>query len=119
MKQDSSTSTILTISMGFLFLYFVFSLKWAGAVSLGIGIIGVLSSKISRKIEWAWMKLAQCFGTIIPSVLLTLGFYFFLTPIAFAFRMFNKDILMLSDKHKSYFVDIDKEISKNSFEDIW
>jgi hypothetical protein len=33
--------------------------------------------------------------------------------------LFSKDPLMLSDKHKSYFVDINEEVEKDSFEKTW
>jgi hypothetical protein len=119
MKTDKSKSTILIISMGFLFLYLVFSWKWAVIVSFAVGIVGIASPFLSRKIEWAWMKLANLMGYVVPNILLTLAFFLFLYPLSLLSKLFSNDPLMLSDKYKTFFIDIDKEITKESFEKIW
>jgi len=71
MEKDTSKSTILVISMGFLVLYFAFSWHWAVIVSLVVGIVGIVSSYLSSKIEWVWIKLSQLLSYIIPNILLT------------------------------------------------
>jgi hypothetical protein len=119
MKTDTSKSTILVISMGFLILYLAFAWQWAVMVALVVGVVGVLSSYLSQKIEWVWMKIAQLLGYIIPNILLTLMFFLFLYPISLLSKLFSKDPLMLSNQYKTYFIDINKEIDKKSFEKTW
>lgn len=119
MKADTSKSTILIISMGFLILYLLFSWQWAVFVSLVVGIVGILFTTLSKKIEWGWMKLAEFMGYIIPNILLTIVFFFLLFPISLLSKLFSKDPLMLSNKHSSYFIDINREMDKESFEKIW
>jgi hypothetical protein len=119
MKTEKTKSTMLIISMGFLFLYFIFSWQWAVIVSFVVGVIGITFPFLSRKIEWAWMKLANLLSYIIPNILLTIAFFFFLFPLSLLSRLFRKDPLMLSKKHKTYFIDINKEIPKENFEKIW
>src|ERR1035437_1150798 len=104
MKTDTSKSTILIISMGFLTLYLVFSWQWAVIVSLTVGVVGIISPFLSKKIEWGWMKLAQFMGYIIPNILLGIVFYLFLFPISVISRLFGeKDPLRLKNKHASMF----------------
>jgi len=119
MKTDTSKSTILVISMGFLVLYIIFSWQWAVILSLIVGVIGIISSFLSKKIEWGWMKLAQLLGYIIPNLLLGIVFYLFLFPISLLSKLFTKDPLMLSRNYSSYFVDVNKEMDKKSFEKVW
>ncbi len=119
MKKDTSKSTILIISIGFLILYLAFSWQWSVIVSLLIGVIGIISSTLSKKIEWGWMKLAKLMGYIIPNILLTIVFFLFLYPISLLSKLFSKDPLMLSKKYKTYFIDINREMDKKSFEKIW
>lgn len=119
MEKDTSKSTILVISIGFLALYIIFSWKWAIIVSFIVGIIGILSSYLSKKIEWIWMKFARLIGYIIPNILLGFVYYFILYPISLLSKFFNKDTLMLSRKYPTYFISIDKEFDKNNLKKIW
>jgi hypothetical protein len=119
MKTDTSKSTILVISMGFLFLYIVFLWQWAIIVSFVIGVAGALSSFLSQKIEWIWMKIAQLLGKLIPNVILSIVFFLILFPISLLSKLFNKDPLMLSDKFNTYFIDLRDKKDKNSFKKIW
>ncbi len=119
MKTDTSKSTILIISMGFLVLFLVFTWQWAVIVSLIVGVVGIISSFLSKKIEWVWMKIAQLLGYIVPNILLSIVFFLFLYPISLLSKLFSKDPLMLSNKYKTYFIDINKEMDKKSFEKIW
>jgi len=119
MKKDNSKSTVLIISMGFLFLYILFSWQWAIIVSFSVGAMGILSSFIGQKIEWVWMKLTQLLGHIIPNILLTIVFYLFLFPISLLSRISKKDPLMLSKKHSTYFLDVNSRIDKNNLKKTW
>ncbi len=119
MEKDTSKSTILVISTGFLILYLIFSWQWAVLTSLIVGIIGIISGTLSRLIEKGWMELARLLSYIIPSILLGIVFYLILFPTALISKLFTKDPLMLSDKHETYFIDINREVEKKSFEKIW
>lgn len=119
MKPDTSKSTILVICMGFLVVYLALHWKWALYTSLGVGVLAIASSYISQKIEWGWMKLSHILGFIVPNILLSIVFFIFLFPIALISKLFHKDTLMLSNKYKSYYLDINKEMDKASFEKPW
>ena len=119
MKSDDSKSTILVIVVGFLALHVIFSWSWAVIVSLVVGIIGILSEYASRIIEYIWMKIARILQYIIPNILLTLIYFFMLFPLSILAKMFTKDILMLSKKYDSYFVNINKKADKQRFEKPW
>ncbi len=105
--------------MGFLVVHLVYSWQWAVIVSLVVGIVGVVSPFLSRKIEWAWMKLAKVLGYIVPNILLSVVFFFVLFPISLLSKIFTKDPLMLSKNKETYFVDINKEMDKKNIEKTW
>lgn len=119
MKKDTTTSTMLVISMGFLTIYLLFSLNWSVYVALTVGVIGVFSNSLSRKIEWLWMQLSRVLSHIVPTILLTAIFYLILFPLSLLSKLFTKDPLMLSNKHESYFVKIEKTYEKKGLENIW
>ena len=119
MKSDTSKSTILVISMGFLVLHLIFFWQWAAIVALLVGVVGIVSTFLSKKIEWGWMKLSKFMGYIISNILLSIVFFLFLFPISLLSKMFIKDPLMLSKEYSTYFIDINKEMDKKNFEKIW
>lgn len=119
MKQDTSRSTVLVITVGFLALHFLFAWPWAAPAALVVGLAGVISRSLSRIIEKGWMKLTRILSYIIPSILLGIVFYLVLFPIALISRIFNKDPLMLSKRHQTYFVKVDRQVDRKSFEKIW
>ena len=119
MKKDTSKSTILVIVIGFLVLYLAFHLKWMLLIALGVGLIGISSANLSQKIEWAWMQLAKVLGYIVPNIILSVLFFLFLFPLSLLAKISGKDPLMLSPKHKSYFINVKKDLDKNYFEKIW
>jgi hypothetical protein len=118
MKADVS-KTILTISTGFLVIYLVLAWKWAIIVSLILGFIGITSPFLSEKIDWFWIKISELLGMVFPKIILSLVFFLFLFPISLLYRIFNKDPLMLSKKYDTYFLEVNKEITKKSFENVW
>ena len=118
-KKDTSKSTMLIISMGFLVLYLIKAWQWAVIVSLTAGIIGIVSPFLSRKIEWAWMKLGKLLGYIVPNILLSIVFYLILFPLSMLSKIFRKDPLMLSKDYDSYFVDLEKKTDRKDFEKMW
>lgn len=119
MNNDSSKSTLLVITTGFLVLFVLFDWQWALWVSLSVGALGIISSWMAQKIEWVWMKLTKILSYIVPNIILTLVYYLFLTTLAIISRLFKKDPLLLSAKHNSYFVTNENKLDKSSFEKIW
>jgi hypothetical protein len=117
--KDTTKSTILTITVGFLAIHLLFGREWAVYVSLVVGLIGIVSPFLSRKIEWVWTRMAKLLGYVVPNILLGIVFFLFLFPLAFAYRLFNKDPLLLSRSHDSYFRDVKQQVEKDSFEKTW
>jgi type IV secretory pathway TraG/TraD family ATPase VirD4 len=118
-KTDKYKEVMLTIATGFLALHLIFHWEWAVYVSLGVGVVGVFSRWVSKQVSWVWFGLATILGKIVSNVLLTLVFFLFLTPLAFFYKLFNKDPLKLKSKYPSYFVTRDIIFSKESFEKPW
>ncbi len=110
---------MLVIATGFIGIFLIFSVEWAVWVSLAVGLAGSFSGWLSRKTEFVWMQIAKILGYIIPNVILTAIFFLILFPLSILYRLFNKDPLMLKPGYPSFFIDIGKEISKESFKKTW
>jgi len=119
MNNEKRFETILTISIGFLILFLIFKHNTFLHISLVVGIIGLLSSYLSKIIVTVWFTLAEVLGMIVPKIVLGLVFYLFLFPISLLAKIGKRDNLMLSKKYQSYFVDRIKKAEKSDFEKTW
>lgn len=88
--------------------------------ALFIALAGIFSNYLSYKIDFLWMKLAHVLSFIAPAILLSVIFYFVLSPIAFISRITGKkDPLQLKNSEKSLFKNCDKNFPKEEFEKSW
>lgn len=105
MEKQKKTETMLVISTGFIIIYILSHNILFIRIAACIGLMGIFSDSISGWITFGWMKLSEGIGWIMSKVILTIIFYIFLVPIAFASRLFSKDPLQLKNKKESYFTE--------------
>ena len=109
--------SVLTITVGMLFLYVFTHSKYFLYISMIIGFLGVLSPYLSRKIDFLWMKLALALSKFVPNILLTIIFFFILFPIALLSKFFGKEQpLFLKNNRKSTFTNVSTRFDTNFFE---
>ncbi len=119
-KKEGYIKTVLTISTGFSLIFLATGYKWALIVSICIGLLGIISEKISRQIDCLWMKLAGITGCIIPNIVLALVFYLCLFPLSALSKILGKkDSLNIKNRHSSLWQDYNRTIDKEYFEKIW
>jgi len=120
MKTERPKEVMLIISMGFLFLFFIFHLKWLLIVAFVVGMSGALSSWISSKVSHAWYLLARGLGYVMNALLLGIVFYLVLVPSAFLYKLMRKRFSMLNEPMASTFIDVTGTgFSKESFKNTW
>lgn len=118
--KSDPIKTVLAISVGFMVIFLITNWKWAILVSLIIGLIGLFSIFLSKKIDFLWMKLSWLLSLIIPNIILGIVFYLILFPISIFSKLFRKkDPLILSNKLNSTFTVTNKSFDKKSFENPW
>ena len=100
--------------------FFYIQRREALYVSILLSLAGAFSPLLTRNIDWVWMKLAWLLGEIVPRIVLSVIFYFILTPLALLSRVFgHKDSLMLKNKYSSLFKEKSSVMDKASFEKPW
>ncbi len=110
----------LVIAGGLLVFYFIYQIKVLVVLALVVIILTVISDVIAQKISWLWMKLAEVLGYINSKILLSIIFYFILSPIAFIYKISSKDNLHLKkNKLNSLFVDRNKTYTAEDLKDLW
>ena len=118
-RQDYS-KTILVIVVGFLAAYFLTDWDAALVVSLIVGLIGIVSPYLSRKIEQLWLKLSWVLSLIVPNILLTIVFFLILFPVALISRSLRKERpIALRKPLDSLWVDVEKEFDGESMRNPW
>ena len=118
--KSDPIKTVLVITVGMLVLYFVTDVQWLLIVSLIVGLTGLISPYLAKKIDYLWMKLAWILSLIVPNIILSIVFYLFLTPLALLSRLFGKsDPLTLKNSSETLFKDYKKSVDKSSFEKPW
>lgn len=118
--ESHPEKTLLTITVGFIILSLALKNPLFLKIGLVVGLIGVFSSYLAKKIEWLWFGLAKVLALIVPNILLGAIFYLFLSPIALLKRLLGKsDTLMLSDKYSSTFHTVNKKFGKEDLENPW
>ncbi|MBM3414124.1 MAG: hypothetical protein FJY16_04215 [Bacteroidetes bacterium] len=112
--------TILVILLALL-------IGWKGTSSLAffyaaviLSAVVLVSARAMIAVDFIWMKLTWVLSLIIPRIILSLLFYFFLTPLALLSRIFgNTDPLQLKRPSGTMF-QIEAPLSgPRSFEKMW
>ncbi len=120
MKDIKDLKAQLVIVTGFLFLSWLFDSDWLTNAALLLGLVFLISPKLSNAILWFWDKLAHVLGWINTRILLSLVFYVFLFPIALLFRLFTRDPLSLKwNKTSSTFTIRDHKYVSSDLENPW
>lgn len=118
-KADT-TKTVLLLALSGVVFYFIYRQDWILHVALVVGILGLISDKLSFYIDFFWRKLGWLLGLVVPKVILSIVFFIFLTPLAILSRIFGpKDPLDLTYKGGSLFKVVDKKYEKSHFEKMW
>ena len=119
-KQKSNpTKTLLVLILAFLIVYLFTKYNWVIYTTIGLAIIGVLSSYLTKIIDAFWMKLAWVLSLFVPKIILSIVFYLVLTPIAFIAKLFSKDELLLKNKYDSCFKEVNKTFSAEDLTKPW
>ncbi|MBX2952695.1 MAG: hypothetical protein KF870_09325 [Leadbetterella sp.] len=133
LKSQDKTKSILVIVVGFLVLYSIFKFNHRDAIlwgkfktdyflyiSLGVGILSLLSSAFEDLILKAWFKIALVLGYINTRIILGLVFFIFLTPFAWLQKLFvRKNFLSLKDRDNTVYHTRNHAYKPEDFDNIW
>ncbi len=118
-NKEKTTETILALVVALVIFGVVYKLKILLLSAIGLGLLGLFIKPVAELIHVAWMKFSELLGAITSKILLSLIFYLFISPIAFFFRLFNKNALLLKNQENSTFHERNHVFVKKDFERIW
>ena len=67
----------------------------------------MLNSKFLTPLNKAWIKLGEILGMVVAPIVMAIVYFFILTPVSFAVRLFGKDLLNIKFKKSmdTYWID--------------
>jgi len=124
MKKTSELETYKTIGALAMVLAIVSQLLerpvflW---IATGLLLLNILLPSINQVISYYWLYFAEKIGKLNSTIILTIVFFFILSPIAFFYRLFHKKQYARynKDTELSYFEKINKGIVKRDFLKQW
>ncbi|MFN8285505.1 MAG: SxtJ family membrane protein [Chitinophagales bacterium] len=126
--RDKEIEVILTICVGLVLLFLISEKQLlAGShkkallgVAVILGVIGLFSKTLTAYIAAAWMKLSEVLGLIMPKVILSIVFFFFLFPVALLTRLLSKrNFLQLKKTGPSYYFSRNHKFTAKDLENTW
>ncbi len=122
MKKDKLFEVLLTISTGLLVIY-AYPFKSHQTFLYCIIVFNILVLFIpsfAQIVVAAWNKLSEILGKISSTVLLSLLFFFFLSPIAFLYRLIKTDSSKIKRNNlKSMFIQRNYQYTTKDLEYPW
>ncbi|OFX72052.1 MAG: hypothetical protein A2X12_02290 [Bacteroidetes bacterium GWE2_29_8] len=118
--KNNKYLTILTIITFLLIIYFFTNIKLLITGAIVLGLISMLSYKVTTFIHYVWFKIAEGMGYVMSRLLLTLIFYVILFPIALLSKLFgNKSYIIKNKKADSYYFIRNHAYTAKDLENMW
>ncbi len=118
--KSNPHSTILSIVFGLLIFFLFVENKYILYFSIILSALSIFSLSFSKLIEIVWFKLSLVLSKIIPNILLTIIYYFMLTPIGIIAKIFKiKSEFIIKNQKNSTFKNQRKSFEKESFKRAW
>ncbi len=100
MKWQQKHISLLVIAIGFGILFFFLRKEWM-MVPVGMSVVGFVIAPIGEFIHLTWMMIAKVLGFINSHILLSILFFFALTPTALLMRLLGKGSFLKSSNGKN------------------
>ena len=91
---------------------------WSLIVAIIFLALGLLNSKILTPLNKIWFKFGLLLGSIVSPIIMSIIFFFVVTPISFVMKILGKDILNLKrNNNNTYWIEKSgpKSKMKNQF----
>ncbi len=126
--KDIKTSSNRSFGFVFFVVFFLIAIYpllnegnfrfWSLIIAIIFLILGILNSKILTPLNKIWIKFGLFLGSIISPIIMSIIFFFVVTPISFVMKILGKDILNLKrNNNNTYWVEKSgpKSKMKNQF----
>tara|TARA_B100001250_G_scaffold363775_1_gene343335 strand:+ start:154 stop:507 length:354 start_codon:yes stop_codon:yes gene_type:complete len=115
-----SHTTVLAIVFGFLIINYFFNSELLLLIIVVISGMSLLSNKFSEWVEILWGFISKILSFIVPNILLSIVFFFLLTPLSVMSKIFkSQSDYKKKNNSDTTFLNRKKNYEKESFERMW
>lgn len=100
MKISKEDQSLLSIAAGFSVITF-FTRNYFFLIPPGIAVISYPFPALKKVVHIAWNRTGEIFGWISQRIILSVLYFFILTPIAFLRNIFGKESLQIKKTRKN------------------
>jgi len=121
MDRTDILKTVTVLVLALLIAHLIFGARWLLWLAVLLCLGNAFESRATAAVARYWMRFARMLGSVNSRILLTLLFYLVLTPLAFLYRIFNRDKAahFLENRKTSYFEEVRKTYGPEDFEKLW
>lgn len=121
MNKELELKTMMILSLAWLILFIIFKTKIFLFFAVMFLLLSLIGGKPSYLIAKGWLKFAEVLGKINTKIIIFITYYFFISPFALLYRLFNKKQVkdFFDKKETSYFKDVNKKYEKKDLEQLW
>lgn len=119
--------TIITISLGLLVIFVIVNRdkfidtdrEWLLFTAMGISLIGISWSWLSKVIHKGWFMLADKMGYVMSRLILSIVFIALVIPFGLISRIFRKDLMFMKGSGSSCYIDRKHQYVAEDFKNPW
>ncbi len=102
-KTATSYEALLAVVTALLLIFWFTEMRAFLIAAIGLALAGLLVKAVANGVDWLWRTLTRAIGWVSSRLLLGAVFFLFLTPLAWLYRRFSGDNLLLRRQKDSYF----------------
>lgn len=120
MERKTVVETLAVLALAALVFHLWLGHAWLIYLATALLVLALFPNPLATLITKGWLKLSELLGAIMSRVIMTLIFFFFLTPLAFLYRLFNRAAAdHFLKKRETYWRVAEGKFTKESFERPW
>ncbi len=120
MARKTVLETLAVLALAALIFHLWLSHAWLLYLATALLILAIFPNPLATLITKGWLKFSELLGALMSRLIMSLIFFFFLTPLAFVYRIFNRAAAdHFLKKRDSYWRVVEGSFSKESFEKPW
>ena len=123
MKEDIKISSNRSFGLVFFFVFFIISMYplfndesiiiWSLIISIFFLVLGLLNSRYLNPLNKIWFKFGLLLGKLVSPIVMSIIFFFVITPTGLIMKILKKDLLNLKFRNdKSYWIEKNGQKSK-------